>query len=228
MPIRTTEDALQLLGERGVMALTRQPPLRSLVEEVAGAPVPGSWWAHARGGDIYRIANELEDHPEVLIAKLVAGKVTFVHARLWPALYRVVGDAGWRADAEARAGMVARRLLTAVVAASPLRFDDHVALAPAADRPALRKAKDELDKGMLARAAQIHTTSGRHATVLSTWASWASPAVVAAAAQLELEAARREIADAVGGLPTPLTEAPRRPGASASRASAPRRPARRR
>ncbi|MEJ7730345.1 MAG: hypothetical protein WKG00_14145 [Polyangiaceae bacterium] len=81
MPIRSTEEALALLRARGVVALTAQPPLPSLVEEVAGEPVRGSWWAHAKGGDIYRIANELEDHDEVLVAKLVAGKVTFVHAR---------------------------------------------------------------------------------------------------------------------------------------------------
>ena len=205
MPIGSVEDALALLQARGVVALTALPPLVSLVEQVAGRAVPGSWWSHARGGDIYRIANELEDHAEVLVAKLVGGKVTFVHACLWPALYRVVTDAGWRAAALATASPAARRVLDAVSASGPLRFDTWLAGIPAAHRAASRKAKDEIDKGMLARAAQVHTSAGRHATVLSSWESWAAPDTVAAAARLDLATARSVLAEATLGLPTPCT-----------------------
>jgi hypothetical protein len=217
MPIDSAEEALTLLRAQGVMALAALPPLPSLAEEVAGEPVRGSWWAHAKGGDIYRIANELEEHPEVLVAKLVAGKVTFVHARLWPALYRVVTDPGWRSAAVAAASPAAGRLL-ADAASSPLRFDTYLAEVPAAERAAMGKAKDEVDKGMLVRAAQVHTSSGRHATVLSSWESWAAPEVVTAAAGIELEQARQQIAEAVAGCATPLAARPS-PRAPATRTS---------
>ena len=69
--------------ERWGLLLLQDPVLPSLATLIAGAPIRGSWWGHARGGDIFRVANELEQ--EVVTAKLIDGKVTFVHRRLWPA-----------------------------------------------------------------------------------------------------------------------------------------------
>jgi len=56
---------------------------------VAGEPIPGSWWGHSRGDEIYRAANDLADRRDVLLTKLVDGKVTYVHQRLWAAVLTV-------------------------------------------------------------------------------------------------------------------------------------------
>ena len=87
--LQTTLSALQRFG----ILLQSDSKLPSVVGLVAGQPVRGSWWSHARSHDIHAVLTWLADEPDVLAAKLVSGKVTFVHRRLWPALSSV-GRAG--------------------------------------------------------------------------------------------------------------------------------------
>src|SRR5262249_61631304 len=93
--------ALALARDQRVVPFTDVDPSRggllvSFVGAVTGEPVRGSWWGHRLGRLIFNLGGELEGSGEVLAAKLVAGKITFVHRSLWPALLRVVEDAGWR------------------------------------------------------------------------------------------------------------------------------------
>lgn len=71
------------LKEHGLLLRT-DAKLPNLCSLVAGETVHGSWWAHPRGRDIFAVDSEMEHHPDVLMAKLVSGKVTFVHRDLWP------------------------------------------------------------------------------------------------------------------------------------------------
>src|SRR5204863_5894299 len=64
-------------------------PVPSLAEEITGEPIRGSWWGHPRGREIFRALGEVHDSPDVLMCRLVLGKRTFVHKRLWPALARL-------------------------------------------------------------------------------------------------------------------------------------------
>ena len=64
-------------------------PIPNVAELVAGAPIKGSWWGHAAGHAIFETINELADSPDVVRLRLVNGKVTLVHRRVWPALVRV-------------------------------------------------------------------------------------------------------------------------------------------
>src|SRR5205814_4093274 len=61
-------------------------PVPSVAEEIAGARIKGSWWAHRQGKAIFRALSEIGDSPDIAAFKLIDGKVTFVHRRLWPAL----------------------------------------------------------------------------------------------------------------------------------------------
>jgi hypothetical protein len=61
----------------------------NLAEAVAGEPIRGSWWGHAQGRAIYAACEAVEQSPDVLRCKLVDGKVSYVHRRLWPALARL-------------------------------------------------------------------------------------------------------------------------------------------
>lgn len=169
-----TRDGLLLLHDAARPSLTTM---------VAGAPVRGSWWGHARGGDIFATASALEDRPDVLVVKLLDRKVTFVHRRLWPALIAVGGAralwqlAGLDADATA---------LWQVVEAE--------------GRVRARRRGDAaarlLEDRMLVLGQQVHTESGRHETELVAWAEVARrarlrgrrPAPSAAQAQLEAAA----------------------------------------
>jgi len=60
----------------------------NLVEAIAGAPVKGSWWGHPDGKRIFSILTAVTESKEVLLCRLIDGKLTLVHRRLWPALIR--------------------------------------------------------------------------------------------------------------------------------------------
>jgi hypothetical protein len=81
--------ALAFVKRHGVVLQAARGPVPSLAEAIAGGPIRGSWWGHPRGKDIYRAAETICDSPEVLVCKLVDGKVTYVHRRLWPALVKL-------------------------------------------------------------------------------------------------------------------------------------------
>ena len=64
----------------------------SVAEAVAGEPIVGSWWAHPKGKAIFAALSELDDSVDVRCFKLVDGKITLVHRRVWPALVRLARD----------------------------------------------------------------------------------------------------------------------------------------
>lgn len=64
-------------------------PIPNVAELIAGEPISGSWWAHPDSHEIFAKINELADSPDVVRLRLVNGKITLVHRRVWPALARV-------------------------------------------------------------------------------------------------------------------------------------------
>ena len=83
------QEALAFVEKHGVVLQAARSSLPSLAEAVAGGPIRGSWWAHPKGMEIYRAASVVSDSPDVLVCKLVDGKITYVHRRLWPALVKL-------------------------------------------------------------------------------------------------------------------------------------------
>jgi len=73
----------------GVVLQAARGPVPSLAEEIAGGPIRGSWWGHPKGHEIFRVAEAISESDDVLVCKLVEGKVTYVHRRLWPAFVRL-------------------------------------------------------------------------------------------------------------------------------------------
>src|SRR5260370_4377032 len=106
--------ALDLLREHRVVTVTPCGVLASMVRQVVGGPVKGSWWGHPDGKLIYRSCSALDEHDEVLEVKVVDGKITFVHRMLWPVLLRVVTDPKWRKGARASLGQMAQRLFSQI------------------------------------------------------------------------------------------------------------------
>ncbi len=84
----------RLLEEHGVLLEAARGPVPSVAELVAGEPIRGSWWAHPAAHEIFHATRALRDAPDVLVCRLVAGKVTFVHRRLWPAVIRLLDRLG--------------------------------------------------------------------------------------------------------------------------------------
>ena len=153
----------RLLDAHGLL-LVHDAKLPSATACIAGAPVPGSWWGHAQGKLIYETLEELGE--TVAWAKLVLGKDTLVHRRLWPAL--VAAAASRQAWQTRGLAADAKRLLARVRRGRPIRTDE----APARKGRKLGVVATELECRLLAHGAREHTASGHHARFLETWAAW--------------------------------------------------------
>jgi hypothetical protein len=90
----TPGEALAFVEKHGIVLQAARGPVPSLAEAVAGGPIRGSWWGHPRGQEIYLAAEAVVESGDVLVCKLVEGKVTYVHRRLWPALVKLASRLG--------------------------------------------------------------------------------------------------------------------------------------
>ena len=80
-------DAHQFVKKHGiVMVSAKHEGIPSIAAEIAGEPIKGSWWAHPKSQEIYRVLVKLDADEDVVTTRLVDGKLTMVHKRLWPAL----------------------------------------------------------------------------------------------------------------------------------------------
>ena len=85
----TAEEALAFVREHGVVLVSAKGAVPRLTEAIAGEPIKGSWWGHAKGREIFAILQAVTESKDILVCRLVDGKVTLVHRRLWPALVRL-------------------------------------------------------------------------------------------------------------------------------------------
>ena len=149
--------------------LESDPKLPSVVTLITGEPLKKSWWSHPMGQTIFAVNEKLEDHKDVLITKLVAGKVTFVHRKLWPEVISIgTARESWQTKTLSAS---ARSLLQLIEERGAVITNE----LPPIDSGKV-KAGDlarELEKKLLINAAQVHTASGAHAKALETWEHWA-------------------------------------------------------
>jgi hypothetical protein len=85
----TPKQAVAFVQSHGIVLESARGPVPNLAEAVAGERIRGGWWKHPKGHDIFVATRIVRDSPAVLICRLVDGKVTYIHRRLWPALVRV-------------------------------------------------------------------------------------------------------------------------------------------
>ena len=79
-------EALAFVRERGVVLASARGPAPRLTEAIIGEPIQGSWWSHPQSRRIYAILQAVSGSEQVLVCRLIDGKITLVHRRLWPAL----------------------------------------------------------------------------------------------------------------------------------------------
>ncbi len=159
------ERVLSRLAREGLLLLS-DARLPSLAGLVAGGPVRGSWWAHPAGGAIYRVSEALADHPDVVVNRLVSGKVTYVHRGLWPALLAVAREhAPWQTR---RLSRTARSILGRVTRDGSLRTDR-----VSGSKRLVSAAARQLEDRLLVHTEWIHTERGSHARLLVSWDRWA-------------------------------------------------------
>ena len=92
----TPRGALAFVRRHGIVLEGARGPVPNLAEAAAGGPIRGSWWGHAKGKQIFWLTRAVRDSPQVLVCRLLGGKVTYVHRRLWPAVVRLARVFGRR------------------------------------------------------------------------------------------------------------------------------------
>jgi hypothetical protein len=88
----TPGQAVAFVRKHGVVLMSARGPVPSLAEAIVGETIRGSWWAHPRSHEIAHLSWAVYDAEDILVCRLVDGKVTLVHRRLWPALVRLAGQ----------------------------------------------------------------------------------------------------------------------------------------
>ena len=83
------QDAIAFIRRHGVVLEAAKGLEPSLAAKIAGEPITGSWWGHAKGHEIYELMQKVHDSKAVLICTLAKGRITYIHRRLWPAFVRL-------------------------------------------------------------------------------------------------------------------------------------------
>lgn len=78
--------ALAFVERHGIVLASARGKAPTLTEAIAGAPIKGSWWGHPDGKHIFAVLDAVQEHEDILVCRLLAGKLTLVHRRLWPAV----------------------------------------------------------------------------------------------------------------------------------------------
>jgi len=187
--LKTPAEALALVRACGALPLTPVGGSDSLAERVAGGRVQGSWCDHPASARIVELSAALEASAEVLTLKLVGGKVTFLHAALWPALLRVAHDRPRLERVQAGLSPAAVRLLDEVERTGEARLDQlgrQNSWPPERD---LARAAKELEAGLLAHLSTSADDRGRQALVVRSWTAALPPSAHQRAAHLTFQGA---------------------------------------
>ena len=90
----TLQQLQAFVRRHGIVLESARGPVPSLAETVAGVPIKGHWWSHRDSHKIFAATRQLRGSPDILVCRLIDGKVTYVHRRLWPALVRLAAEVG--------------------------------------------------------------------------------------------------------------------------------------
>ena len=117
---------------------------------------------------IFNVNEQLEDHEEVLVTKLISAKVTFVHKQLWSEVMSIgISNSDWQTE-----GLKdeANSLLGSIAREGQVRTDK-------LDWPTKFKTKPgdaarQLEERLLIVSSSVHTETGAHAKQIESWKHW--------------------------------------------------------
>ncbi|MCZ6834468.1 MAG: hypothetical protein O7G85_01715 [Planctomycetota bacterium] len=87
--LMTPQDAIEFVAQHGIILESAKGSVPNLADTVAGEAIKGSYWGHPRGDEIFMLTRAIRSSEEILVCRLVNGKVTYVHRRLWDSIFRL-------------------------------------------------------------------------------------------------------------------------------------------
>ncbi len=161
------DDVLDYLRKLGVL-LEADRSFPSITGIMVREPIKGSWWSHSMANEIYLLCQRLIQHPDAICLKLLSGKATYVHRRLWPELIAIgTAQEPWQLDALPPS---TKSMLKKVEDLGILRMDEIKSSRTAREKSADARA---LETRLLVFGEEVHTRSGAHVKRIETWEHWA-------------------------------------------------------
>src|ERR1044072_7462447 len=151
-----TSNILDALANAGLL-LVQDKRVTNVVTLLTGEAISRSLWSHPKGRLIFAVMSDLSEHPDLLFTKLLNGKVTLTHRKLWPAFLSVaLANEPWQTHGLSSRG---QQLLASLnKSKGPITSSG--------------QAVKELEVRLLAHARQVHTESGRHELLVEPWTVW--------------------------------------------------------
>jgi hypothetical protein len=85
----TSNQAIRFVKNHGIVLESARGSVPNLAETITGKRMRGSWWAHPKRQEIFLLTRAVRASEDILVCRVVRGKITYVHRRLWPALVRL-------------------------------------------------------------------------------------------------------------------------------------------
>ncbi len=168
--VKNLDTITSLLKQYGVI-LESDKQYPSVVGTILGEPVAGSWWGHPKGIMIYNVLKRFSVRADVLGTRLLSGKTTFVHERLWPQLLTIAtSHEPWQIEGLSKDS---KRLYETVTMKGDVRTDAF-SKTVGVSVGLLGEAARDLEKRLLVYGEGFHSNIGSHAKRLETWDRWAS------------------------------------------------------
>ncbi len=155
--------------------LESDPKLPSVVGMVAGKSIQGSWWGHPLSHTIWAVVRRLNSHRDVLVTKLVSGKVTFVDRSIWADVIAVgASRQQWQMTSLSSHARFLLKLLDEQrqIRTDEIKWPSRLNLRRSKKTLTAGDATRELETKILVQSKEVHTKSGAHAKRLRTWEEW--------------------------------------------------------
>ena len=159
---------MRALEKHGIL-LQIDTALPNVASLLAGEPVKGSWWVHPLANRIFLSLNKLADHEDVLFTKLVSGKVTLIHRKLWRDFLSIAtGREAW----QKRGLSPGAKFLLRTIDNKRFVRTNEMEWPKRLQHAKVGAAVKELEVRLLIHAEEFHTESGAHAKLLEEWTHW--------------------------------------------------------
>jgi hypothetical protein len=86
--VKRAAQTLAFVAQHGVVLASARGAAPRLIDAIAGEVIAGNWWSYPQANTIYNVLTEVQASEDILVCRLLGGKITLVHRRLWPALVR--------------------------------------------------------------------------------------------------------------------------------------------